>query len=97
MLNEATQEFTAVQGHASVFVSVRVILPAEHNALIRDREQAVVTNCNAVRVAAQVSKHLRRTAECRFGVNNPLLTVERTDESAKLTRIAKRGQRSGKP
>ena len=54
VLQEAVQEFLAGQRHGALLVVVSVIFPSEDHLGIVDRENAVVGNGHAVRIASQI-------------------------------------------
>ena len=53
-----------------------VILPAESDAFLIEGQQAVIGNGHAMSVATQIAQHLHGTAECRLGVDHPVVTME---------------------
>ena len=97
MLDETAQELTASYGHSPMLVAVGIILPAEDYTLVGHREQPVIADGDAVSVAAQVTKHLGRSAECWLGIHDPVLPIERFEKAAKLTRVGKRAQSASEP
>ena len=72
MLQEAPQKLFGRECHDAWPAAVRVV-PAETHFGIRDREQAVVGDGDAMSVAGQIVKDVFRSTEGRLGVDNPVL------------------------
>lgn len=68
---EATDEFPWEQAHEAPAIAVRVVLVAEAHLLIGRAHQAVVGECNAVGVAAQILEYLLRCGKGPLGVDHP--------------------------
>jgi hypothetical protein len=52
-----------------------VIFPAEGHAFPVKSQEPMVGNGDPMRVAAQVTENVGRTAERRFGIDDPVLPV----------------------
>ena len=76
MLDKAPQKLRDGECHLALLVPACVVLPTKSDALAVERQQAVVADRDAVRIAAQITKHLLRSAEGRLGVYDPVLTVQ---------------------
>jgi hypothetical protein len=73
VLDIAPQELFYRERHRSLLVAMRIIFPAKGNAISVKGQQAMIADRDSVGVPAQITKHLSRTAESRFSVNNPIL------------------------
>jgi hypothetical protein len=62
---------------------VSVVLPSEGDLAVVDGQETMIGDGDAVRVASQVVKYMRRSSEGAFGVDHPILTKERPEESMK--------------
>ena len=67
-----------------------VVLAAESDLAVLERDQAMVGDGDAMGVTGQVVQDIFGTAEGRLGVNDPILTEQGTDQSTEQLRIAKR-------
>jgi hypothetical protein len=81
MQHEATQELFGGDRHLALLAAVRVVLPSEADLAVGDGQEAMIGDGDAVRVAGQVVKHMLRPPEGAFGVDHPILTKERPEES----------------
>jgi Putative transposase len=79
---EASQELLRGKGHLLFLISVRVILPAEGNLVALEGDKAMVGNGDPMGVAGEVTQHMMRSAEGWLGVDDPVLTKQRTQERA---------------
>jgi hypothetical protein len=74
---------------------VRVIFPAEGDALAVEGHESMMGDGQAVGVTAQIPEHLARAAESGFGIDDPNPPVEAAQQLAELLRIGECGGRSG--
>lgn len=79
MEKESTLELDRAQRHYFLLVPVCVILPSEGDSLSIERQQAMIGNGDTMSVSAQVAQHVDGVAKGWFGVNHPVLFIERTD------------------
>ena len=96
VLNKPPQKLGAIECHLPLLVAMSVVLPAEGYALAVEGQQAVIADGDAMRIPPEVAKHLRRSAECGFRVDNPIFLEERIDKSGKSLWILQFGDRSRK-
>jgi hypothetical protein len=73
MLQEAPQKLLWRESHSAWFAAMGVILPAKTHRRIRDREQAVVGDGDAMSVTGQIVKDVFWSAEGWFGIDDPVL------------------------
>jgi hypothetical protein len=83
----ATEEFRGSQGHFSLLVAVRVILPAKGHAFAVEIKQAVIADCNPMGIAAQITEHLLGVSKGRLGVCNPILVSKLIEEVCERSRL----------
>ena len=81
MQQKATQEFVDMQSQESLLVSVSGVAPAEGHLVLNEGNETAVGNRNAMRVGAEVTKHLLGSTERRFAVDHPARRVELTDQN----------------
>src|SRR5689334_17380579 len=82
MLEEAAQELFVSKGHRARLAVMRVVLPTKGHFLIRDVEQSVIGDGDAMRVASQVMQNVLGPAKWLFGVHDPVFAKERAQKSA---------------
>ncbi len=73
MEKKAAQELFRCHGHQFLLAAMRIILPAESDLAISERDNPVVGDSNAMCVAGQIMKNVLRAAERRLGVHDPVL------------------------
>ena len=95
VLQESAKELFARQRHQPLLGAVGVVFPAESDFAVDERDQAVIGDRDAVGVRRQVVEHVTRPAEGRFGVNDPVLLMERAYERAKCLLLSQTFQRAG--
>ena len=83
MQKESTEKFVGSHGHQPRLAAVGVILPAKRDGAVRDVDDSVIRDRDAVGVARQILQHMFGSAERRFGVDDPVRAKERTEEGAK--------------
>ena len=76
MQQETSQKLFRGQGHLSLLVPVRIILPAEGNLVLFEGHKPVVGDGDAVSVAGEITQHMMRAAERRLGIDDPVLTEQ---------------------
>ena len=62
---------------------MRRISPAKRNLVTQERDETAIGDRHAMRVGAEVAKHLLGSAESWFAVDHPLQQKELTDEPPK--------------
>src|SRR5262249_30132371 len=73
---EAVQKFLAGQRHGALLVVVCVVFPLEDHLGFVDRENAVVGDGYAVRIASQIMQCMLGSAKRRLGVNDPIFLTQ---------------------
>jgi hypothetical protein len=87
MQKETAQELGSVQRHFALFAAVSIILPAEGDALAIERQQAVVGDCDPMRVPAQIPQNFLRASKGRFSVDYPVLAMQAAEKLVELFRV----------
>ena len=70
---KSPNEIFGRNGHLFLFVAVSVITPSKRHDIAIERNQSMIGNRNAMGVASKVPDDLFGSAECRFGVDHPVL------------------------
>jgi hypothetical protein len=78
MQQKATEEFLHAEGHQTLLVLVSRIAPTEGHAALLKRDQPMVGDGDAVRVAAEIAECMFGTAEGSLGVHYPIGAERRT-------------------
>jgi hypothetical protein len=82
MEKETSQELLREERHLSLFITVRIILPAKGNLITLEGHQTVVGDGDAMGVAGEITQHMMGSAEGGLGVDDPVLTEQGTQEGA---------------
>ena len=92
---EAAQELNRIECHHTRLVAMRIIAPAEADALSIKVKQTMIGDRDTVGVAAKVAQHLQRATESRFGVDYPVLAAQTSHQFGELFGFAEHGRGSG--
>ena len=76
------------QRHGAVLAVVGIVFPSKSDLGIADTDQAMIRDRDAVRVASQVMEYVVRSTERPFGVHDPILTEQRSQESRERLRLS---------
>jgi hypothetical protein len=95
MEKKTSQELLRGEGHLSLLILVRIILPAEGNLVTLEGHKTVVGDGDAMGIASEVTQHMMRSAEGWLGVDDPVLTEQWTQEGAEGFLVFERLERSG--
>ena len=79
---EAAQKLWCLDGHHSLVISVGIISPAEGDLMVGEGDEAMVGDGDAMSVAGEIAEDMMGTAEGWFGIDDPVLTEQRAQESA---------------
>ena len=85
---ESPQELASCQRHLLFLISVRIVLPPEGDVAVRNREDALIGNGHAVRIARQIFQDLLGASERWFGIDNPLAAVGLVEERVEIGLLA---------
>ena len=78
MKQEATQKLIAREGHQFVPIVIGGVTPAKGNPAVRQCDQAMVGDGDAVSIAAEILQDILGSTEWWFGVDDPVFAEERT-------------------
>jgi hypothetical protein len=73
---EATQELLAREAHDPLAVAVGRVSPPEGDLAIRERNQSMIGDSNAVGIGAEVAEDVFRTAKRWLAVDHPILAEQ---------------------
>ena len=91
MQEKATEEVYGIEGHDALLAAVRIIAPAEADALPVEGGDAVVGDGHAVGVTAEVTQDMLGPAEGRLDMGVPVLVFQLLDQVLEYGRITERG------
>ena len=77
---EAPDELDNGQCHVFTFIPVGIVLPGEGDRVVGNGDDAMIANCNTVRIPAEILENRLGSGERRFCVNDPLGIVEGVEE-----------------
>ena len=72
VLRKAAQKLAGRNSHDALLVAMRVVSPEESDLFAIEGQQAMIADGDAMRITAEIAKHLGRSAKGRFGIDNPL-------------------------
>ena len=79
---KAAQELLRTERYDFLLTAVGIIFPAETNLVMLESHESMVRDRHAMGVAGEIAEHMMRTTEGWFGVDDPLLTEQGTEEGA---------------
>jgi len=82
MEQETAQELWGLDRHHSLAISVSIISPAEGHLVVGEGDQAMVGDGDTMSIAGEIAEDMMGTAERRFGIDDPVLTEQGTQEGA---------------
>ena len=92
---EAAQELLGTEGHHSLLITVRIVLPTESKLVMVESHEAVVGDGHAMGVAGEIAEHRMGTAEGWLGVDDPVVTEQGAQEGAESLFVFERFENSG--
>src|SRR5262249_34341122 len=90
-----SDELVDRDGHRSDLVAAFVISPMEGNAFAIEGDEPVVGDGDTMSIQAQIADDLFRPAEGGLGIDNPILTKQRSEERSEEFRFRQVVDRSG--
>lgn len=90
------EEFLRVEGERADLIAVAIILPAKRHRVVRDGDEPVIGDRDAVRVPREIVQHVGGTAKRRLRVDHPVLAIQRSQKRAKGDRRGEGLERTGK-
>ena len=92
---EAADELVGGNGHRALLVSVSVVPPAECDVVAIEGEQSMIGDGDAMGVAAEITQHLLGAAEGGFGIDDPVLPKQRSQECGEAVWVRQVLDRAG--
>ena len=92
---EATEKLIARDGHHFLLIVVGGVAPAEGDLAVRQCDQAMVGDGDAVGIAAEILQDVIGPAEGWFGVDDPVFAEERTQPGSEELGMGERCEFSG--
>jgi hypothetical protein len=92
---KTSDELVGRDGHRSHLVAAGVIPPTEGNAFAIEGDEPVVGDGDTMSITAEISDDLFWAAEGGFGINNPILTKQQSEERREVFRFHQMVDRSG--
>ena len=83
MPEEAPEEFVDVERERANLAPVPIVLLPKRDCVIRDGDEPVIGEGDAVRVPREVVEHMGGAAKGWLRVDDPRLTMERSEPRAK--------------
>lgn len=79
---EAADEFVGRQRHRLALIGITPVAVRERDDAVADREEPVVGDGDAMGIAAEVVEDGSGAGEGTFGIDDPVLGVELTEQAA---------------
>lgn len=86
---ESSQKLICGNRHDLLFTASCVVFPAKRDLIILERHQSMVGDGDAVRIAGEIVQNMLGTAEGWFGIDDPVLLEELSEELAEATWFSK--------
>ena len=96
MQQEAAQELIQRYGHQFLFIVVSRVAPTKGNLAVGKRDQSMVGDSDAMGVAAEILEHIVGAAEGWFGVDDPVLSEQRSQPGSEDLGLREQSQVPGK-
>jgi len=84
---EAADELGGCKRHELDARAVAVVLPTEGNMIIRDLEETMIGDGDAVRIAAQIAQNLLRPGKGLLAIDHPVQLPDRRKVGRKSSRL----------
>ncbi len=89
MDQESAQELICGNRHDLLLSAPCVVFPAKRDSIILERNQSMVGDGHAMRIASEIVQNMLGTAEGWLGVDDPILMEELSEKLAKATWFGK--------
>ena len=73
MLAKAAQELGSGESHDALLIAMSIIFPSKSHAVTIEAEQALITDGDAVSVAAEIAQHVSRSTKSGLGIDHPVM------------------------
>jgi hypothetical protein len=91
MQKEAAQELDGGEGHPPLLLAVGIVLPTEGDVLPVKGQESMLGDGDAMGVAAQVGKDLRRSPKGRLGIDHPVMAMKAARQFTELLLVGQGG------
>src|SRR2546422_9702526 len=96
MQQEAAQELIERYGHQFLFIVVSRVAPTKGDLAVGQRDQSMVGDGHAMGVAAEILEHVLGAAKGWFGVDDPVLSKQRSQPGSEDLGLREQSQIAGK-
>jgi len=86
---ESAQKLICGDRHDLLLATVCIVFPAKRDPIILERNQSMVGDGDAVRIASEIVQNMLGTAEGWLGIDDPVLVEELSEKLAKATWLSK--------
>lgn len=93
---EAPEEFVDVECQRPHLAPVPIVLPPKRDRVVRDGDEPVIGDGDAVGVPCEIVQYVARAAEGRLRIHHPRLAMERPEPRAKGSLGSERREGAGK-
>jgi hypothetical protein len=73
---ESAQELICGERHDLLLATVRIVFPAKRDLIVLERNQSMIGDGDAVRIASEIVQNMLGTAEGGLGIDDPVLAKE---------------------
>jgi hypothetical protein len=89
-VNEKTsQKLIGGDRHDFLLAAVRIVFPEKRDPIILKRNESMVGDGDAVRIASEIVQNMLGIAEGWLGIDDPVLVEELSEKLAKATWLSK--------
>jgi hypothetical protein len=96
MQQKTSEKLLCGDGHQPLLAFPCVIFPAESDLAVGKVHDPVVGNSDTMRVTSQILQDVLRSSERPFRVNDPVIPIQRPEESVESFPFSQRFQIAGK-
>src|SRR6266496_124273 len=82
---ESAQKLIYGDCHDLLLAAVRIVFPEKRDPIIVERNQSMVGDGDAVRIASEIVQNMLGTAEGWLGIDDPVLAKELSEKCSKVT------------
>jgi hypothetical protein len=86
---ESAQKLICGHCHDLLLAAVRIVFPEKRDSIILERNQSMVGDGDAVRIASEIVQNMLGTAEGWLGIDDPVLAKELSEKPWKATWLDK--------
>ena len=86
---ESAQKLICGDRHDLLLAAVRIVFPEKRDPIILERNQSMVGDGDAVRIAGEIVQNMFRTSEGWLGVDHPVFAEEESQERVESAGLSK--------